>query len=165
MNRVLRIAKTGVAGLGLGLLYKTVQSSFSSIHLSSLNSAETRAFNSKFPYIRYHSDLNFVVQELIQFAPFADVESVAKLCNSLMKRYVYFNETDKSAMKPETLIGFPKKVHDICHDIKEAAEDLQTDLIAARPREADEVINHVQMLQKIADDILFNVMMDVDVSM
>ena len=164
MERLLKMARAGAAGIGMGVLYSAVNSSFSSIRRSSLASKEVRSFNTKYPYVQCHSDLNYVIQELLHFSPYADVHPLIELCNELMKKYITFGNMDKTVANARVLIQTPKQIHDLGHDIKEEAECLQTALIEARPSNADEIINHVQAIQKTVDDVLFNVMMDVDIS-
>ena len=155
----------GAAGIGLGVLFRTVKSSVSSIRQSSLDSKEIQTFNASYPYIQHHDDLNYIVHELLHYDPYVDLDPLLRLCNKIMRAYSKFEKLDKQLTPHDKLLQIPKTIHDLAQDIKEEAENMQTSLIAEKPDESDAIVNHVQAIQKIMDDVLFNVMMDVDVAM
>lgn len=151
-----------VAGASIGF----IQFSFNSISKSREKSNVVHSFNSKYPFIQNHSDLHFCLMQLHDYIMYDDPKALPRLyksCNLLMQLYTSFNTKKNSGAKVEELIPMSKNVFSAGCEVKTYSEDVQSSLIAGRSQDHKHIVDTVQLIQKIATDIWYNVYMDTDV--
>ena len=163
MEAVHSIVRTGLTGLGLGLIYGTVRTSVDSIKKASENSKEISRFNRLYPSLRHHTDLLALLHELHTYQPYADVRVLLRACEAFMREYVRFEQSEH--VSNTQLLLFPKRVHDLGQKVKTACQDLVSDIVSTKVDSAAEVGEHTQAVEKVVDDLLFNVLMEVDTRM
>lgn len=147
-----------VAGAALGLM----QLSISTIRNSSKRSQIVSQFNNKYPYVQQHSDLNYCLQQLQDYAMYDRNGSFDKLfdvCNKLIHVYEAFREK-KDQVSSKQIILMSREVFQNGCQVKQAVEDVQTQILMGRPQDHKTLAETVQLIQKIADDVWYNTYME-----
>ena len=147
-----------VAGAALGLM----QLSISTIQNSSKQSRVISQFNKKYPYVQLHSDLNYCLQQLQDYAMYdsdGSFDKLFKFCDDLIHEYEDFKK-NKNQVSSKHIILMSHKVFQNGRHVKQAVEDVQTQILMGRPQDHKTLAETVQLVQKIADDVWFNTYME-----
>lgn len=158
MDIVKKTVMGAVAGAVLGLM----QLSISTIRNSSKRSKIVSQFNKNYPYVQQHSDLNYCLQQLQDYAMYDRDGSFDKLfefCNQLIHVYEEFRQ-NKDQVSSKQIILMSHKVFQNGRQVKQAVEDVQTQILMGRPQDHKTLAETVQLVQKIADDVWFNTYME-----
>jgi len=164
------VLKKTLFGTAAGLVIGLMQFSIGSIRKSRETSRPVTTFNEKFPHIQKHSDLHFCLMELEAYSMYDSNGALEQLncaCEKMMSMCNKFNN-EKSKMLKEDIqefILFNKELHHLCSEAKRLSEDAQTTLISGRPSDHKVIVDAVQLIQKITDNVWYNIYMETDVLM
>lgn len=120
--------------------------------------------NKKYPSLHLHNDLQYCVLQLNDFRMYADqaLHILFKHCDDMLHLYDKFNKT-KATSAAEDKINLSRAVFNAGLRIKSSSEDAQSAILAHRTKDHTLIMELVQTIQKIAEDVWFNVHMDTQV--